>query len=87
MMANEAPRPLLQAMFDAAIAGALIAPDTLAGARAQGIRPRDSLDANEGHGFFEALGDSLVTAPTLTDVNDFRAILITGDAATPTLEG
>ena len=58
------------------IAGAFVAPDTLARAWAQGIRPRDSLDNNDGHGFFEALGDSLVTGPTLTNVNDFRAILI-----------
>ncbi|MBN8283150.1 glycerate kinase, partial [Zoogloea sp.] len=58
------------------VAGALIAPDTLSRAWAKGIRPRDSLDNNDGHGFFEALGDSLVTGPTLTNVNDFRAILI-----------
>lgn len=58
------------------IAGALVAPDTLARAWAQGIRPRDSLDNNDGHGFFDALGDSLLTGPTLTNVNDFRAILI-----------
>ncbi|NML26494.1 glycerate kinase type-2 family protein [Zoogloea dura] len=58
------------------IAGALVAPDTLARAWARGIRPRDSLDNNDGHGFFDALGDSLVTGPTLTNVNDFRAILI-----------
>ena len=58
------------------IAGALAAPDTLARAWAQGIRPRDSLDNNDGHGFFDALGDSLLTGPTLTNVNDFRAILI-----------
>ena len=31
---------------------------------------------NDGHGFFEALGDSVITGPTLTNVNDFRAILI-----------
>ena len=59
------------------IAGAFLAPDTLARAWAQGIRPRDRLDDNDGHGFFEALGDALVTGPTLTNVNDFRAILIT----------
>ena len=59
------------------IAGALATPDTLSRAWAKGIRPRDSLDNNDGHGFFEALGDSLVTGPTLTNVNDFRAILIT----------
>ncbi|WP_077033052.1 glycerate kinase [Pelomonas sp. KK5] len=59
------------------IAGALLAPDTLARAHALGIHPRERLDANDGHGFFETLGDSLVTGPTLTNVNDFRAILIT----------
>ena len=59
------------------IAGAFVAPDTLSRAWAQGIRARDRLDDNDGHGFFEALGDSLVTGPTLTNVNDFRAILIT----------
>ncbi len=59
------------------IAGAFLTPDTLARAWKMGIRPRDSLDDNDGHGFFEALGDSLITGPTLTNVNDFRAILIT----------
>ena len=58
------------------IAGALLTPDTLARAWAHGIKPRDRLADNDGHGFFEALGDSLVTGPTLTNVNDFRAILI-----------
>jgi hydroxypyruvate reductase len=58
------------------IAGALLAPDTLARAWALGINPRASLDANDGHGFFQALGDSVVTGPTLTNVNDFRAIII-----------
>ena len=58
------------------IAGATLAPDTLARAWAQGIRPRHSLDNNDGHGFFQALGDSVITGPTLTNVNDFRAILI-----------
>jgi glycerate 2-kinase len=59
------------------IAGALLAPDTLQRAWALGIKPRDSLDNNDGHGFFQALGDSVITGPTLTNVNDFRAILIT----------
>ncbi|MBK7662732.1 MAG: glycerate kinase [Sterolibacteriaceae bacterium] len=59
------------------IAGAWLAPDTLARALARGIRPRERLDDNDGHGFFEALGDSLVSGPTLTNVNDFRGILIT----------
>ena len=62
------------------IAGAYIAPDTLQRAWAKGINPRDSLAANDGHGLFEALGDSVVTGPTLTNVNDFRAILIEGNA-------
>jgi hydroxypyruvate reductase len=60
------------------IAGAVIAPDTLARAWARGIRPRTSLDDNDGHGFFQALGDSVVTGPTLTNVNDFRAIVVDG---------
>jgi len=58
------------------IAGACIAPDTLERAWALGINPRTSLDNNDGHGFFQALGDSVVTGPTLTNVNDFRAICI-----------
>ena len=58
------------------IAGALLAPDTLARAWAQGLNPRERLDANDGHGFFEALGDAVITGPTLTNVNDFRAIVI-----------
>ena len=58
------------------IAGAHVTPDTLARAWAVGINPRASLDANDGHGFFRALGDSVITGPTLTNVNDFRAILV-----------
>ena len=61
------------------IAGALLAPDTLERAWRKGINPNDSLANNDGHGFFEALGDGVVTGPTLTNVNDFRAILIDGD--------
>ncbi|OIQ96659.1 putative hydroxypyruvate reductase [mine drainage metagenome] len=64
------------------IAGALIAPDTLARAWAMGMPPRKSLDDNDGHGFFEALNDQVVTGPTLTNVNDFRAILIGAGART-----
>jgi hydroxypyruvate reductase len=59
------------------IAGAWIAPDTLTRAWAAGLRPSDSLADNDGHGFFQALGDSVVTGPTLTNVNDFRALLVT----------
>jgi len=58
------------------VAGAIIAPDTLKRAEALGIKPRERLADNDGHGFFEALGDQVVTGPTLTNVNDFRAILI-----------
>lgn len=61
------------------IAGAVITPDTLARAWGLGINPRASLDNNDGHGFFQALGDSVVTGPTLTNVNDFRAIVIDAD--------
>ena len=60
------------------IAGAIVTPDTLERGWARGIRPRDSLANNDGHGFFQALGDSVVTGPTLTNVNDFRAVLVTG---------
>ena len=58
------------------IAGALLTPDTLARAWTLGLKPRDMLANNDGHGFFAALGDAVVTGPTLTNVNDFRAILI-----------
>ena len=60
------------------IAGAYLSPDSLARAWSLGIRPKESLANNDGHGFFEALGDSVITGPTLTNVNDFRAILIEG---------
>ncbi|MGB7300990.1 MAG: glycerate kinase [Burkholderiaceae bacterium] len=58
------------------IAGAVLTPDTLQRARAMGIRPADSLAQNDGHGFFSALNDSVVSGPTLTNVNDFRVILV-----------
>jgi hydroxypyruvate reductase len=58
------------------IAGAYFSPQTLERAFAAGLRPQASLDRNDGHGFFQRLGDSVVTGPTLTNVNDFRAILI-----------
>ncbi|MGH8719699.1 MAG: glycerate kinase type-2 family protein [Burkholderiales bacterium] len=61
-------------------AGAYLAPDSLARAWASGINPKDSLANNDGHGFFETLGDAVVTGPTLTNVNDFRAVLITPEA-------
>jgi glycerate 2-kinase len=58
------------------IAGAYVGPTTVARAFAIGINPAASLAANDGHGFFQALGDSVITGPTLTNVNDFRAILV-----------
>ena len=58
------------------IAGALLTPDTLERARALGLKAAASLDNNDGHGFFGALGDAVLTGPTLTNINDFRAVLI-----------
>ena len=58
------------------VAGAVIGPDTLERARALGVNPLQCLTENDAHRFFEALGDQVVTGPTLTNVNDFRAILI-----------
>jgi glycerate 2-kinase len=64
------------------IAGAYCSPTTLARAFEAGLRPQASLDRNDGHGFFGALGDAVVTGPTLTNVNDFRALLIGAPAPT-----
>jgi hydroxypyruvate reductase len=60
----------------AEIAGAVAGPDTLARARARGLDPFAALDRHDSHRFFAALGDGVVTGPTLTNVNDFRAILV-----------
>jgi hydroxypyruvate reductase len=57
-------------------AGALVTPDTLARAVAQGIKATDCLDRNDAYGFFETVGNLVVTGPTHTNVNDFRAILV-----------
>jgi glycerate-2-kinase len=57
-------------------AGAIITPDTLARARARGLDPRALLAGHDSYGLFAALGDLVVTGPTLTNVNDIRAILI-----------
>ena len=59
------------------IAGGIMTPTTLARAWQLGINPAESLRNNDGHGFFQALGDSVITGPTMTNVNDFRAILVT----------
>jgi glycerate 2-kinase len=60
------------------IAGACIGPDSLARARALGLKPQKMLIDNDAHSFFMALGDSVITGPTLTNVNDFRAIFVGG---------
>ncbi|MCG3786289.1 glycerate kinase [Delftia acidovorans] len=57
-------------------AGARVSPDTLARAQDQGMRIAEYLDRNDAYGFFDALGDLVVTGPTHTNVNDFRAILV-----------
>ncbi len=57
-------------------AGALLGADTLARARALALDAKAHLADNDGYGFFAALGDLLVTGPTRTNVNDFRAILV-----------
>jgi hydroxypyruvate reductase len=59
-------------------AGAMLTPDTLARAAARGMDARALLADNDGYGFFSALGDLVITGPTRTNVNDFRAILIDG---------
>lgn len=56
--------------------GAVLAPDSLARAQAQGLRADQRLADNDGYGFFSALGDLVVTGPTRTNVNDYRVILI-----------
>ena len=58
------------------IAGAIVTPDTLARARAAGIDARVALAGHDSHTLFDAIGDAVRTGPTLTNVNDVRAILI-----------
>lgn len=58
------------------VAGALIGPETLAEAAARGLDARAALARHDAHGFFGAAGAQVVTGPTLTNVNDFRAVLI-----------
>lgn len=57
-------------------AGALIGPDSLARAAKAGISAKAMLANNDGYSFFSAIGDLVITGPTLTNVNDFRAILV-----------
>ena len=57
-------------------AGAWLAPDSMARAAAKGVSAKECLANNDGYGFFQATGGLVVTGPTLTNVNDFRAILV-----------
>ena len=57
-------------------AGALIGPDTLDRARAAGLDPRAVLGTHDSYTLFDRLGDLIRTGPTLTNVNDFRAVLV-----------
>jgi glycerate 2-kinase len=57
-------------------AGAMAGPDTVARAASLGLDLRAQLADNDGYGAFHALGDLVVTGPTRTNVNDFRAILV-----------
>jgi glycerate 2-kinase len=61
------------------IAGAIATPDTLARGFEHGRNAAHDLERNDAHAFFRALGDSVITGPTRTNVNDFRAILVTGN--------
>ena len=60
-------------------AGAIIYPDTLQRAHNKGLNPKDYLERNDAYTFFKILGDIIETGPTHTNVNDFRAILISND--------
>ena len=64
-------------------AGAVTGPGCLQRAAAAGIDAKAMLANNDGYGFFAALNDLVMTGPTLTNVNDFRAILVTAEAAAP----
>ncbi len=60
----------------AEVAGAYVAPDTVGRAEALGVNPKSALAEHDSHNFFASLSDRVITGPTLTNVNDFRAILI-----------
>jgi glycerate 2-kinase len=57
-------------------AGAIVTPDTLARGEALGLKAQDALDRHDAYRYFEALGDLVITGPTFTNVNDFRAIWV-----------
>ncbi len=62
-------------------AGCLCGPDTLEKAASLGLNPRERLEDNDGYGFFAALNKLVISGPTLTNVNDFRAILVRPSSA------
>ncbi|MET4575695.1 glycerate kinase type-2 family protein [Ottowia thiooxydans] len=57
-------------------AGAFVTPDTLVRAASAGHKVADHLDRNDAYGYFDAIGDLVISGPTFTNVNDFRAILV-----------
>jgi hydroxypyruvate reductase len=57
-------------------AGAFVAPETLSRAQSLGMKIDSYLDRNDAYGYFRQLDDLVVTGPTHTNVNDFRAILV-----------
>jgi hydroxypyruvate reductase len=57
-------------------AGAIVTPDTLARARGAGLDPAAMLAGHDSFSLFDAIGDAIRTGPTLTNVNDFRAVLV-----------
>ena len=57
-------------------AGAIVTPDTLARTRAAGLDPRAMLAGHDSYSLFARIGDLVSTGPTLTNVNDFRAVLV-----------
>ena len=61
-------------------AGAIVLPDTIARARQKGLDPHLVLVDNDAGGLFGRLGDQVVTGPTGTNLNDFRAIYIPGSS-------
>lgn len=63
------------------IAGAFVLPNTLQRAFGLGFMPSETLENNDAHTLFSKLGDNIITGPTRTNVNDFRAILVTSEAA------
>jgi glycerate 2-kinase len=69
----------------AEVAGAIIGPDTLARAAIRDLDPVAALANNDAHTFFADIGDQVVTGPTLTNVNDFRAFLILPPVVLPSV--